>query len=76
MEVIWFKYNNVWWDFEALQSTTDFLKFTVAVAIHESISAARSTNDISIEFESQWKFLMLLFITYSADLNKISHTSR
>ena len=31
--------------------------------------------DISIEFEIQWKFVML-FMTYSADNNGILHTSR
>ena len=31
---------------------------------------------ISIEIEIQWNFVMLLFITYSADHNDILHTSR
>ena len=34
------------------------------------------TNDISIEFENLWQFVMLLFITYSADHSKILHMSR
>ena len=37
---------------------------------------ARPTTDISIEFEIQWNFVMLLYITYSADHNDIVHTSR
>ena len=36
----------------------------------------RPTNDISIAIEIQWKFLMLLFITYSADHNEIVHKSQ
>ena len=36
----------------------------------------RPTNDISIEFEILWKFVILLFITYLADHNKILYTSR
>ena len=32
--------------------------------------------DISIEFEIQWKFVMLLFITNSADHIEVLHTSR
>ena len=39
-------------------------------------SGARPTKDISIEFEIQWNFVMLLFITCSADHDKILHTSR
>ena len=34
------------------------------------------TNDILIEFKIQWKVATLLFITYLADHNEISHTSR
>ena len=37
---------------------------------------ARPTNDVSIEFKIQWNFVMVLFITYSADHNEILHTSR
>ena len=37
---------------------------------------SRPTNDISIEFKIQWKFVMLLFITYSPNHNKILHMSR
>ena len=32
-------------------------------------------NDISIEFKIQWNYVMLLFIAYSFDHNKIVHTS-
>ena len=32
---------------------------------------ARSTYDISIDFEMKWKFVMFLFIENSADHNKI-----
>ena len=46
------------------------------IAADALIPATRPTNYISIEFEAQWKFVMLLFITYSADLNKILYTSR
>ena len=34
---------------------------------------ARPTTAISIEFEIQWNFVMLLFITYSSDHNKMLH---
>ena len=36
----------------------------------------RPTNDISIELEIQWKFVMLLFITYLVDHNEMLHTPR
>ena len=36
----------------------------------------RPTNNISMEFQIQWNFVMLLFITYSTDHNEILHTSR
>ena len=39
-------------------------------------TSARPTNDISIEFEIQWNFVMLLFIICSTDHNEILHTSR
>ena len=32
---------------------------------------SRPTNDISSEFEIQWKSVMLLFITHTADHNGI-----
>ena len=42
-----------------------------------AVAGARPTNDISIEFEIQWNFVMLLFIIYAADYNnEILHTSR
>ena len=37
---------------------------------------ALPTNDISIEFEIQFNFVMLLFQIHVADHNKILHTSR
>ena len=37
-------------------------------------AGASPTNDISIEFEIQWKFVMFLFITYSANKNEILQT--
>ena len=39
-------------------------------------AGARPTNDISIEFEIQWNFVMLLFITYPTDHKEIWHSSR
>ena len=36
---------------------------------------ARPTNDISIEFEIQWNFVILLFIIYQADHNEIAHVT-
>ena len=42
--------------------------------LHESLQTTRPTNDISIEFEIQWNFVMLLFITHSANhLKKFAH---
>ena len=40
------------------------------------LPGAHPSNNISIKFEIQWKFVMLLFITYKAYYNEISHTSR
>ena len=37
---------------------------------------ARPTNDISMKFEIQRKFVMLLFIAYLTDHNEIWYTSR
>ena len=42
--------------------------------LHESLQSTRPTHDISIEFEIQWNFVMLLFITHSADHKKKLHT--
>ena len=41
-----------------------------------SAADARPTNDISIEFEIQLNFVMLLFMKYSTDLNERLHMSR
>ena len=41
-----------------------------------STQGARPTIDTSIEFEIQWRFVMLSFITYLADHLEILHTSR
>ena len=46
----------------------------IIIAVHSA--GARPTNSISIEFEIQWNFVMLLFIAYLADLHEILHTSR
>ena len=37
---------------------------------------APPTDDISIEFEIQWNFAMLLFVAYSVDHNEVLHRSR
>ena len=37
---------------------------------------ARPANDISIELEIHWKYVMLLAMIYSADHNEILQTSR
>ena len=40
------------------------------------LPGARPTSVISIEFEIEWNFVILLFIIYSTDHNEILHTSR
>ena len=52
-----------------------FPQQTLRLQIHHDRYGTRPTNDISIEFEIQWNFVMLLFITYSTDHNDILHTS-
>ena len=50
--------------------------FKILTIVMPYIAGTHPTNDISIEFEIQWKFVMLLFIRYSAIRNKFFHMSR
>ena len=43
---------------------------------YKTLSGARTTNEISIEFEIQPKFVVLWFEIYASDHKEIVHTSR
>ena len=52
------------------------LNYPISVSQYKESPGVRPTNDISIKFEIEWRFVMLLFIIYLADHNKILHTSQ
>ena len=49
------------------------VKAIVPQAMILLVPGAHPTKNISIKFEIQWNFVMLFFITYSADHNEILH---
>ena len=70
------RYLNQWWPSSLVEICVPASVLIIHYVWLRHGTGTRPTNDISIEFEIQWKFVLLLFVTYSADHNQIMHTSR